>query len=77
MLTENEFRTKRHLVLDKPNYTFIMNRVPNAWVVYEIEKGIGSPLMVQSIGLTEDEAYEYYLERMASFGFRKFNIIEE
>lgn len=78
MLTELEFRNMKHIVLDKLNCTYIMNKVEpgSAWALFEIEKD-AVPVMVQSIGLLEDGAYEFYRERMASYGFKRFPIIEE
>lgn len=76
VLTKIEFKDKKHIVLDKFTCTYVMNREGEAWALFEIEKQ-GSPAFVQSIGLTNDEAYEFYLERMASYGFKQFPIIEE
>ena len=76
MLTEIEFKDRNHIILDKFNCTYIMNREGEVWSLFEIEKQ-GSPAFVQSIGLTNDEAYEFYLERMSSYGFKTFPIIEE
>ena len=77
MLTEIEFMDKRHIVLDKFDTTYIMNRDGENWEIFEIRKSGNRNPFIQSIGLTGDEAYSFYRERMESFGFKPFPIIEE
>lgn len=74
MLTELEFKDKRHLILDKADTTIIMNKGKDGWLIHEIPKdtmvAASRPEMV-----CDGVAYEYYKERMESFAFRKFPII--
>lgn len=77
MLTELEFMDKKHIILDKFDTTYIMNKgKDNIWEIHSIPKdtmvATQRPELVNS-----SDAYEFYMERMSSFGFRSFPIIEE
>lgn len=77
MLTELEFMDKIHIILDKFDTTYIMNRgKDNLWEIHSIPKDMmvatQRPELVNS-----SDAYEFYKERMSSFGFKPFPIIEE
>lgn len=79
MLTYEEFMDKRHIVLDKTNYTFVMNRVDFIWQVWSIKRIENESIihMESKYGLTMSEAYDFYKDRMASYGFKQFPIIME
>ena len=77
MLTEIEFMDKKHIILDKFDTTYIMNRnKDNLWEIHSIPKD--TMVATQKPELVNgSDAYEFYRERMSSFGFRPFPIIEE
>lgn len=78
MLTLNEFKGKKHIVMDKPNHTVIMNRkCNNGWNCIMIPRKYSiSDLSYHTYG-TDKEAYEFYLARMESYGFKKFTVLTE
>ena len=86
MLTETVFMEKRHILMDKATMTIIMNRRSDGkWLCIAIDKEVtyGDNYIeiideVTSCQLLDDyRAYEYYVERMESFGFKPFTIIVE
>jgi hypothetical protein len=77
MLTEVEFVGVKHIILDKPEYTYIMNRGPLGWDVHTIPKNWGCIDLTDHESMSEDDAYEFYRERMASFGYKRFQVIVE
>lgn len=77
MLTEVEFVGVKHIILDKPEYTYIMNRGPLGWDVHTIPKNWGCIDLTDHESMSEDDAYEFYRERMESFGFKRFQVIVE
>lgn len=74
MLTEIEFSDKRHIILDKATETIVMNKGKDGWLIHEIPKdtmvAASKPELV-----CDGAAYEYYKERMESYGYRSFPII--
>lgn len=83
MLTENEFKDKRCIILDKPNSVYVMHRTMDLtsiwqWYVYEIEKH-SNRFNLTAVGevMTEESAFEFYKERMESYGFKPFPVIVE
>ena len=78
MLTELEFMDKKRILLDKPQATFVMNRNPDGtWDVISLPKGNYMLVNMHYTVYKEEEAYEYYKERMESYGFRQFPILME
>lgn len=86
MLTETVFMEKRHILMDKATMTVIMNRRSDGeWLCITIDKDV--PYGDDYIEITKDvmnckflddsHAYEFYLERMESYGFKQFTIIVE
>ena len=75
MLSEIEFVARRHIILDKADTTIIMNKGKDGWLIHEIPKdtmvAASRPELV-----CDGAAYEYYKERMESYGYRRFPIIE-
>lgn len=77
MLSEIEFKDKNHIVLDKAQFTTVMNRNRDGeWEVISLPRDYMLVNMNYTV-LHEDEAYEYYRERMESYGFRQFPILVE
>ena len=77
MLTETEFIGKRHIILDKSAETYIMERFDKGWKIITISKWNGSEPEVSTEIVQDCKAYEFYKERMESFGYRQFPIVEE
>ena len=83
MLTEIEFMGKKCIILDKTNSVYVMHRTMSStsiwqWYVYEIEKHSNRHnLTVAGEVMTEESAFEFYKERMESFGYKPFPVIEE
>lgn len=77
MLTQLDFIGKRHIVLDKAVETYVMERFDKGWKIITISKWNGSEPEVSTEIVQDDKAWEFYKERMESFGFRPFPIIEE
>lgn len=77
MLSFEEFRDKKHIVLDKAQFTTVMNRNRDGfWDVISLPKIYMLTNMNYS-NLCENDAYEYYRCRMESYGFRQFPILVE
>ena len=77
MLTELEFMDKKHIVLDKFDYTYIMNKgTDNLWAIICVPKDTVTDIQVED-EVPEEDAYRFYRERMESFGFMSFPIIVE
>ncbi len=82
MLTELEFQDKIHIVLDKSMETYIMNRVGtywDRWLVISIRKNVSyeNGSEIDRVFMDDSDAYAFYKERMQSYGFKQFPIIEE
>lgn len=74
MLTELEFRTKRHIILDKGVETFVMNRDirDDRWHICSITRDPGD----FSCHIYDmEEAWAFYVNRMSSYGFKQFPVI--
>ena len=77
MLNYNEFMDKRHIILDKFDYTYIMNKgKDDLWEIHSISKDTMVATQKPEL-VNREEAYEFYRERMESHGFRPFPVIEE
>lgn len=77
MLSFEEFMDKKHIILDKAQFTTVMNRNRDGeWEVISLPRDYMLVNMNYTV-LHEDEAYEYYRERMESYGFRQFQILVE
>lgn len=77
MLSELEFCGKRHIVLDKAAETYVMERFDKGWKIITISKWNKLEPEVSTEIVHDCKAYEFYKERMESFGYRQFPIIEE
>lgn len=75
MLSFEEFKDKKHIILDKAIETFIFNRVNDEqWAVYSITKEFGD---FSCYVYDEHQAYIQYKGRMESFGYGRFPIVIE
>ena len=78
MLSEIEFKDVKHIVLDKPFETVIMNRnTKGGWNVVMVPRKFSISEMSYHTYNSDDEAYEFYRARMDSFGFRRFSVLTE
>ena len=77
MLIYEEFVDKKHLVLDKSVWTHIMNKVGDKWQTFSIKRESEKSVIIRGEELSNEEAYDFYKERMASYGFRPFKILSE
>ena len=75
MLTEAEFKDKEVIILDKSQFVYIMIYGLTTWKIVTISKS--SLHEVSEEYLYDEEAYEFYKERMESFGYKPFPIIME
>lgn len=78
MLSKSEFKDKKHIVMDKPRETVIMNRRHGGgWNVVWVPKEFSITELSYYAYSDDDEAYEFYRERMESYGFRSFTVLTE
>lgn len=75
MLSFIEFQDKKHIVLDKWNNTYVMNRMVKTWRIITIPKNTNEQITEEFMG--EEKAYELYSELMESFGFKRFPVVTE
>lgn len=78
MLSFEEFSGKKHIVLDKADFTVIMNRnTRGGWNVVMVPRKFSiSEWSYHTYG-NDDDAYEFYRARMDSFGFKQFPVLAE
>ena len=78
MLSELEFRDKKHIVMDKADFTVIMNRnTRGGWNVVMVPRKFSISELSYYAYNTDIEAYEFYRARMESFGFKQFPVLTE
>ena len=78
MLSFEEFQDKKHIVLDKPLETVIMNRnTEGGWNVIMVPRKFSISSMDWHVYNSEIEAYEFYEARMESFGVKPFPVYTE
>ena len=82
MLDELSFKDAKHIIMDKTSFTYVMNRNGSEWIVCTIPKiernNVPSYCLVaENSVMSNDEAYEFYRDRMDSFGYKKFPYVEE
>ena len=75
MLSFEEFCDKKVIILDKAQYVYVMMFGLTTWMVMSILKD--STCSVSEEYLYDEEAYEFYKERMESYGYKPFPIIIE
>ena len=78
MLSEIEFKGKKHIVLDKFDRTWIMNRrTDGKWAIVEVPRKYSIAQLSYHTYDNENDAFDFYKARMESFGFKQFPVIEE
>lgn len=78
MLSFEEFQDKKHIVLDKADFTVIMNRSTiRGWNVIMVPRKFSISEMSYHSYNEDEAAYDFYRARMESFGFRKFPVLVE
>lgn len=78
MLSFEEFCGKKHIIMDKPLDTVIMNRnTRGGWNVVMVPRKFSISEMSYYTYNTDEEAYEFYRARMESFGFKPFPVLTE
>lgn len=78
MLSEIEFKDVKHIVMDKAEYTVIMNRnTRDGWNVVMIPRKYSISNWSYHTYNNDDDAYDYYRARMQSFGFKPFPVLTE
>ena len=74
MLSFEEFMSKRIIVLDKALNIIIFERGMEVWHIYTITRKTDE---YDHFVYSDDEAYEYYRDRMESYGYRPFTIFSK
>lgn len=77
MMSFEEFRKKSHIIMDKPLFTHVFNKINDKWFIHSISRNHYNYIGSEESFLSDEEAYDYYVERMESFGFKRFEIISE
>ncbi len=78
MLSFEEFMDKKHIVMDKSDFTVIMNRnTKRGWNVVMVPRKFSISEISYHTYDKEEEAYNFYRARMESFGYRRFPILVE
>ena len=75
MLTFEEFIGKKCVILEKANWDEnFLHIEADVWHVVSIKKNDNEPLDIYGEIMNSDDAYESYLDRMKSYGFKKFKV---
>lgn len=78
MLSEIEFKDKKHIIMDKFNSTTVMQKTPDGkWDVITLPKNCYMLVNMTYDNVSEDKAYECYRNRMESYKFRDFPVLVE
>lgn len=76
MLTEEQFRGKQYIIMDKPTDIIVMTKkLDGYWLIVSASKNEVDINIDENMLVHEIDAYEYYKERMESFGYRRFTVI--
>lgn len=78
MLEYEEFKDKSRIILMKPLFTYVMTKgyVGDYWRIHTIPVDVKRKIN-EEVFFIDNDAYEFYKERMESYGFRPFPIIIE
>jgi len=78
MLDKLHFKDVKHIVMDKADFTVIMNRkTKEGWNVIMVPRKYSISDWSYHTYDNDDDAYEFYRARMESFGFRPFYVLTE
>ena len=76
MLTEEQFRGKKYIIMDKPTDIIVMTKkLDGYWLIVSTSKSEVKINIDENMLVHEIDAYEYYKERMESFGYKRFTVI--
>lgn len=76
MLTEEQFRGKKYIIMDKPTDIIVMTKkLDGYWLIVSASKNEVKINIDENMLVHEIDAYEYYKERMVSYNFNKFTVI--
>lgn len=76
MLTEEQFRGKKYIIMDKPTDIIVMTKkLDGYWLIVSSSKNEVKINIDENMLVHEIDAYEYYKERMESYGYRRFTVI--
>lgn len=76
MLTEEQFRGKKYIIMDKPTDIIVMTKkLDGYWLIVSVSKSEVKINIDENMLVHEIDAYEYYKERMVSYNFNKFTVI--
>ena len=76
MLTEEQFRGKKYIIMDKPTDIIVMTKkLDDYWLIVSSSKNEVKINIDENMLVHEIDAYEYYKERMVSYSFNKFTVI--
>lgn len=76
MLTEEQFRGKKYIIMDKPTDIIVMTKkLDGYWLIVSASKSEVKINIDENMLVHEIDAYEYYKERMVSYNFNKFTVI--
>ena len=76
MLTEEQFRGKKYIIMDKPTDIIVMTRkLDKYWLIVSASKNEKDINIDENTLMHEIDAYNYYKDRMVSYNFNKFTVI--
>ena len=76
MLTEEQFRGKKYIIMDKPTHIIVMTKkLDGYWLIISASKNETDINVNDNKLVHEIDAYNYYKDRMVSYDFKKFTII--
>jgi len=76
MLTYDEFRGKKYIIMDKPTDIIVMTKkLGGYWLIVSTSKYENDINIDENILVHETDAYNYYKDRMVSYNFNKFTVI--
>ena len=76
MLTEEQFRGKKYIIMDKPTHIIVMTKkLDGYWLIISASKNEVDINIIDNLLVHEIDAYNYYKDRMVSYDFKKFTVI--
>lgn len=76
MLTEEQFRGKKYIIMDKPTDIIVMTKkLDGYWLIVSSSKNEKDINIDENTLMHEIDAYNYYRDRMESYGYRRFTVI--
>ena len=76
MLTEEQFRGKQYIIMDKATDIIVMTKkLDKYWLIISVSKNEKDISIEENILVHEIDAYNYYKDRMVSYDFNKFTVI--